>query len=128
MARRLLAESAGMSDEGARIAERRARLGWTQDELATAAGVHRDTVGAIEGGAGFQAGTLIKINNALDEGEAEAGTNVPAVEEEGSGQLEVEVISRGGLRVAARGPIGEPDALMEVVARLVHMLRDDAAE
>lgn len=65
-------ESVTMSDFGETARLRRERLRATQDEVAEAAGVNRDTVGAVEAGKG-SARSRGKVDDALTAMEAEAG-------------------------------------------------------
>jgi transcriptional regulator with XRE-family HTH domain len=51
--------------EGRRIADARAERGWSQKELAEAAGVAPNTVGSIESGKKTQAGKLAAVRSAL---------------------------------------------------------------
>lgn len=49
----------------ARVREARLNLGWSQSELAEAAGVSRPTVARIEAGQQVALGTLVKVAAAL---------------------------------------------------------------
>lgn len=77
MARQNTAESGFVSDEGKEVTRRRERLGMHKNELADAAGVSRQTLAAIEEGAGYRRASLTKIERALAEAEAEAGMTAP---------------------------------------------------
>lgn len=65
-------DSGPVLDHGTRVRLRRLRLKATQGELAEAAGVNRDTVGAIEQGGG-SASKRRDVDEALDREEAQAG-------------------------------------------------------
>lgn len=121
MARKDLAQSGGMSDEGDRIKARRERLGMHKIELAKEAGVSRDTVTDIESGKGFQAATLAKIERALEQAEEEAGIEAPPLPAAETGLIEFEV---EGDRVIVRGPVADKDALVEMVAKLIRETRE----
>jgi len=61
-----MAEKAKDYDRGIRIADRRKKLGLTQDELAARIGIGRQALSAIENGGAFKAQTLDCLVSALD--------------------------------------------------------------
>lgn len=114
MAREVRADSSPVSDEGDAVKRRRERLGWNIGELADAAGVNRDTVSAIEAGEGFRRSSLTKIENALQSAEDEAGISAPPAPAAGLVEIEVD-----GDRIVVRGPVTDPDLVVDMVARLL---------
>lgn len=125
MARTKLADSGPMSDEGQRIQERRERLVMGRRELAEMAKVDRGTLTSIEEGGSYQAKTLTKILRALDDAEAEAGIGVTGAAPE-LGMIEIEVAGQG-IRVVARGPIGDRAAVEESAARAFRNIQRDGS-
>lgn len=123
MARRELAHSGAMSEEGDSVTTRRERLGLTKIALAKESGVDRDTLADIEAGKGFQALTLAKIADALTRLEDEAGYTA-AEKAVQSGIVEFEVSGDFGVRVVVRGPIGDTEELERSVTRLIRNIRE----
>lgn len=119
MTRNELAQSGGMSEEGQRITERRERLKLNKSELMRESGVHRDTIADIEGGKGFQAATLAKIEEALTRLEAEAGIGAPAKPESGVVRFRVEGVY-GAEALVVEGSI---DNLAELEASVDRIMR-----
>lgn len=119
MSRNELAQCGAMSNEGSRITERRERLGLNKSELAKEAGVHRDTLSDIEGGKGFQAATLAKIEETLSRREQEAGIGAPAT----SGVVRYVVQGvYGAEALVVEGPvanIGELEASVDRIMRRI---------
>jgi transcriptional regulator with XRE-family HTH domain len=124
-------ESVTMSDFGETARLRRERLRATQDEVADAAGVNRDTVGAVEAGKGSNR-SRGKIDDALSAMEAEAGlTGVvplgppqvpsPATSSENAPKVvRIEVPNMyGGDAIIVEGPIEHPEVLEAMVDRLM---------
>lgn len=119
MARNELAQSGGMSEEGQRITERRERLKLNKSELARESDVHRDTITDIEGGKGFQAATLAKLDETLTRLEAEAGIGVPAKPQPGLVRFRVEGVY-GTEALVVEGSI---DNLAELEASVDRIMR-----
>lgn len=123
MSRRELAQSLDMSDEGARITERRERLHLNKSELAHESGVHRDTLTDIEAGKGFQAATLSKIQDALTRLEAEAGFGAAATKP-GFIRFTVEGVY-GAKALVVESPVENAAELEAMVDRIMRRLRED---
>lgn len=62
---------------GIRVAELRKRKGWSQDQLAEAAGVHKNTVLHAEKTGDVRTGTLTALASALDVSVAELFPGAP---------------------------------------------------
>lgn len=124
MSRNQLAQSLVMSDEGARIAERRERLRLTKIDLAKESGVHRDTLSDIEAGKGFQAATLGKIEETLTRLETEAGLGAPP-RPQGFIRFSVEGVY-GAKALVVETPVENVAELEEMVDRILRRLQGDA--
>lgn len=61
---------------GYKVRLRRQRLGWSQEELGTAAGVSKNTVTSIERERGYHVTSLERVHAALDKAERERGLPV----------------------------------------------------
>lgn len=114
------ADSGAMGEDGDQIRERRVRLGLTKVELAEAAGVTRETLGAIEAGKGFRQDTKAKIDRALDDAEAEAGIGAPPLLESTgvSAERHPVVIRLGNDAVVVEGFAEDMAALVEAARQL----------
>ncbi|HEY0436303.1 MAG TPA: helix-turn-helix transcriptional regulator [Phenylobacterium sp.] len=66
----LLSDEAALGELGRRLAETRLGRGWTQAQLATAAGVSKRTVERLEAGESTQLGNLMRCLRALERLEA----------------------------------------------------------
>lgn len=122
MSRNLLAQSGAMSDEGARITERRERLHLNKSELAKESGVHRDTLTDIEAGKGFQAATLQKIEDTLTRLEAEAGIGVTPRESAGIVRYSVKGVY-GAEALVVEGPVANIVELEASVDRIMRRIQ-----
>jgi transcriptional regulator with XRE-family HTH domain len=115
-----------MSDEGQRVRERRERLGVDKKELATAAGVNRNTLAAIEGGESFNRTSLAKIERALDDLEHEAGVDAPhatSSQNDGPRLATFDVSGEGGFHIIVSGPIEDADVLKRQVVDIIQAMR-----
>lgn len=131
MARLDAADSGFMSDDGARIKERRERLAMGKRELAELAGVSRDTLAAIETGQGFRRSSLTKIERALSQVEAEAGIDVPPVKVADEDQDLVEFRVEGVLGVQAvvvRGPVRDVREFEGSIARILRQVQQTVVD
>ncbi|HET6626915.1 MAG TPA: helix-turn-helix transcriptional regulator [Nocardioidaceae bacterium] len=118
-----------MATEGKRIRARRERLQLTQQQLSDRIGGKptRQTIVAIEGGAGFQYTTLKKITDGLDAIEAERGITEPVVVED-EDWLEFEVRLPDGSSVVMRSTVENRAEMEGSVLRLLHgMSQEDDA-
>lgn len=127
MARRELAQSGLMSEDGEKVTARRERLGLTKVDLARESGVNRDTIADIEAGKGFQALTLVKIAETLARLEDEAGYTA-AEKAVQSSIVEFEVSDGFGTRVVVRGPIADTEELERSVTRLLQNIREGRSQ
>lgn len=104
-------------DTGARIRERRARLGWSVKELAERAGLDRDTVASVEAGGNPRLNTVRTIERALAEAETDPSTSV--VEPIGDPDAGLVTFQLGAIGVVVQGPIRDIDILREAVSKLI---------
>jgi len=121
MARLGRGEFGDMNEEGERVKARRERLGMEKIDLARAAGVHRNTLAALENGESYNRSTLRKVELALGEAEHEAGIDTPRPAAS-AGEPHMVTIrgTRGGdVDVVVSGPIEDIDKLAETVERLL---------
>jgi transcriptional regulator with XRE-family HTH domain len=115
---------ADMSNEGTRVRERRERLGVDKKELATAAGVNRNTLAAIEAGESFNRTSLAKIERALDSLELEAGVNAPPPDASSGTRLATfDVSGEGGFHIIVSGPVEDADILKRQVVDIIQAMR-----
>lgn len=128
MTRREQADSDDMStSEGERIRERREYLGWNKSRFADEVGVDRNTLTAIEEGAGYQAATMAKILKGLNRLEVEAGLHAEPRQPEPPEVVELEISDAAGrVRFAAKGPI-TPE-LERLVANVVREMRAEQTD
>lgn len=123
MSRNELAQSGDMSDEGARITERRERLKLTKSALAKESGVHRDTLADIEAGKGFQAATVGKIDETLTRLEEEAGLGAaPPPASAGFIRFSVEGVY-GAKALVVEAPVENVAELEAMVDRIMRSLQ-----
>lgn len=114
-----------MSNEGQKVKERRERLGMDKKELATEAGVNRNTLAAIESGESFNRTSLAKIERALERLELEAGLDAPAAQAPTEQDL-VEFRVEGVLGVQAvvvRGPVRDVREFEGSIARILRQVQ-----
>ncbi len=114
---------------GAQIAARRAALGMTVKGLAELAGVHRDTISAIEAGGGQtpRPATVGAIMRALDRFEEEVGVDLPdGVRLVGDPDESLIELTFEGVfgRIVVKGPAGN---LAEMRETVVALIRDSKA-
>jgi transcriptional regulator with XRE-family HTH domain len=116
----------GMSgDEGARIRERRTRIGISVKALAERADVDRGRLSAIEDGAPARDSTVGKIHRVLGELEHEMGLDVPLppgvsrIGDPGQGLVEFVVEGNFGVRAVVKGPVSDIEALQKAAAELI---------
>jgi transcriptional regulator with XRE-family HTH domain len=141
-----LSKSKVEAQAGERVRERREALGLTKIDLASAAGVNRDTLSDLENGAGFQSGTLKKVESALDAAEETARAALrrrrsprkpstpSAVESTGRvgtrsqtssataqdwALVEFAIEGAGGVRFHARGPVESIHLLHELALQVL---------
>lgn len=120
-----------MSDEGQRVKERRERLGMDKKELATEAGVNRNTLAAIESGESFNRTSLAKIERALERLELEAGLDTPTARVPPEGQDLVEFRVEGVLGVQAvvvRGPVRDVREFEGSIARILRQVQSTGGD
>lgn len=104
-----------------------------QDEIAAEAGMHRDTVGAIESGGGSP-GKRRALDEALTRLEAEATLpplgesqlTAPAAVTSEPQMIEFEVSGDFGVRVVVKGPVDSAAELEASVARLIREMRNES--
>lgn len=117
-----------MTSEGAHIKQRRERLTFDRIQLAQEAGVSVDTLRDLEEGTTRtpRGSTVAKIVQALDRLEDEAGLNTPPAVSElpPAGTVEFEITGDFGVRIVARAPVSDSEALEKAVARLVRDIRE----
>lgn len=121
MARTSKEELPDMGDEGEQVKARRERLGLSGVELAKASGVHRNTLSAIENGESGHRGTLQKVVRVLEELEAEAGFDVPAVVEPAPHMRMIHLKNDRGEVILDAGDMTPEDAA-ELAMRLLREL------
>ena len=116
----------GMSgDEGARIRERRTRIGIGVKGLAERAGVDRGRLTEIEKGAPARDSTIGALERALSELEHEMGLDLPLppgvtpIGEAGQGLVEFSIEGAFGVRAIVKGPVADIEALQKAVAELI---------
>lgn len=118
---------AHMSHEGDSVRGRRERLGLDKRALADAAGVHRNTLSAIENGDSFNRSTLTKVERALESFEEEAGIGappLPAVETPQQHHVIVRVKNDLG-EVVVEGPVEDLEALQLNAVRALRALTEN---
>src|SRR4051812_11919552 len=98
-----------MSNEGDDIRARRQRLEVEAIELAAAAGIHRNTLSALEKGSSYNASTLTKVRRALEAMEEEAGIAGPVLRDAAPTEPHIVVVKlRNDVgEVVIEGPIGD---------------------
>lgn len=120
---------------GSEFRERRMRLNLNQDELAAAAGVHRDTVSAIELGQGSPR-TRKSLDETLSRMEAEAGLPPLTVAQDPAPDQKMQHPAPGVVRVTVEGVYGAKALIVEappenlpeleaMVDRIMRNLRGD---
>lgn len=120
------AELAPVIDEerGKAIQRRRMAHGWhSLRRFSAATGVSRDALTKAEDGRGSE-GTYQRLEAWLDAYDNEVGEDEPTpptIE-----QLEV-VVEGKGVIVTVKGPVTNPDALEEAVARILRMIREESS-
>lgn len=117
---------ADMSNEGARVRERRERLGLDKKGLAAEAKVNRNTIAAIESGESFNRTSLAKIERALDSLEMEAGFDAPPAKVAADEQDLVEFRVEGVLGVQAvvvKGPVKDVREFEGSIARILRQVQ-----
>ena len=127
--------AADLPPVGVRFRQRRERLHMTQDEVATEAGVNRDTVSAIEKGAG-SARKRREVEEALTRLEEAAGLRPieepePEVEESEAKPDAIRLTFHnvyGIGEIIAEGPGDKPDELVAAVVKLLAEIRDKGAQ
>lgn len=115
-----------MSDEGERVTARRERLGMEKIELAKVAGVHRNTLAAIEAGESFNRTSLAKIERALDSLELEVGIHAPPARTSAADQDLVEFRVEGVMGVQAvvvKGPVKDVREFEGSIARILRQVQ-----
>jgi len=112
-----------VTDEVARIEERRMRNGMPVSALADLVGVDRTYLGQVLKGQKEASGTYLgKVAAALDRFEKEIGEDTPAREQSGD-MVEFEVSGNLGVKVIVKGPVRDRAELEETVLRLVSRLQ-----
>ena len=113
---------------GARVQERRTRLGMSVSALAREAKVDRGRLAALEAGDGsVRESTIGAIHAALDRLEHEIGMDVSgsAVGTDPEDDLvEFTIEGNFGVRAVVKGPIRDMDKLQAAVARLVQEMKN----
>lgn len=116
-----------MGDDAVQVRARRERLGVDAKELAESAGIHRNTLAAIEKGQSGHRLTLVKVLNALAELEKAAGIGAPPPERTSTEPHIVVVRLRNDEgEVVLEGPVGDLPALEASAARLLAGMRSSA--
>ena len=130
MARLPREELPDMGDEGVQVTRRRERLQMDGISLAAEAGIHRNTLSAIENGKSGQRAKLVKVLQALDRLEAEAG--LPPIEEEaqpraaGEPKYTMVHLKNEFGEVFVEGPVENLEALGAEAQRLLREMRPPA--
>lgn len=127
MARTKMESSDDMEGDAARITARRERLGMKKAELAREAKISRTTLGALEGGEGFQRSTLAKVERVLQRLEEEAGIDAPPLPDKDADLVTVEVQLQDGriIRVVTKSSVNAERVAEQVVALLQRMPGQD---
>lgn len=114
-----------MGDEGEQVKARRERLGVDAVDLAEAAGIHRNTLAALEKGQSGTRVTLVKVMRALEELELEAGISAPpaAAPERSESQHVIVRLKNDVGEVVVEGPVDDLAALEASAARLLSAMR-----
>jgi transcriptional regulator with XRE-family HTH domain len=124
----------GAVDEetGARIKERRVRLGMSVKALATHAGVDRGRLAEIEDGAtNVRPSTIGAIDSALSSLEEEMGMRdrptgaTTRIGDPADDLIEFTIEGNFGVRAVVKGPVRDLDALQAAVGRLVREMKGD---
>lgn len=118
-----------VSAEGDDIRARRERLGVDALDLASAAGIHRNTLSALEKGSSYNASTLSKVLRALEAMEEEAGIGAPSAADVPAAPTEPHIIvvrlKNDVGEVAVEGPVDDLAELEAAARRLLRGLRED---
>ena len=133
MARKDRADLPDMNTEGSQVRARRERLGMGIKDLATEAGVSRDTLSDLESGTkDFRQATLYKVQRALDRIESESGIDAPPPGEGGEarpGLVRFEVRGvYGADALVVEGPIDNIAELEEAVDRIMRRVQGRSAD
>jgi len=120
-------QSLPMRTDVAHVKTRRRRLGYNITDLATEAGISRDTLSDLEAGNKRpHPDTVAKVLEALDRLEHEVGMDAPPlpagarqIGDPAEGLVEFTVEGNFGVRAVVKGPIRDLDALQEAVGKLI---------
>lgn len=115
----------GDDDEGARIKERRTRIGISVKALAERAHVDRGRLAAIENGAPARDSTIGAILRALGELEhamsldEELPPGVSRIGDPDQGLVEFTIEGNFGVRAVVKGPVSDIEALQKAASDLI---------
>lgn len=104
---------------GDEVRARRQHLGMTIKDLATEAGLSRDTLSDLESGSSHRTLTLTKVQRTLDSLEGESGASAPRSD----GLIEFSLSAAPDIRVSLRGPVSDMEELENSIYRLVRKIR-----
>lgn len=127
-------QSAAMRADGARVRARRQRMGMNIVDLATEAGISRDTLSDLEAGNKKpHPDTVAKVLGALGRLEEEMGLDddslPPGARRIGDPMddlVEFTVEGHSGIRAVVKGPIRDLDALQAAVSKLIAGMQSSA--
>ena len=119
-----LSDMAKVQGAGARIRQRRERLGMSVRSLATEAGVDRSRIAAVESGQGVRAATVGAIESALDRLEEE----VSGPYDSEHGVVTFRLKGNFGVDVTLQGPVDNLDELEASVTRLMTTMGRDESD